>query len=383
MKGLDVLFVSGKGSQYRYFNKIVANTRIPAKLIQPFPNWRFHPVSADIKSELNNSLKFHLERKKQKYQTRQMPDWWWPLYDRISLSMYQSAYSKAKRKLARLKPRAVALWNGHRLPESAYIRAAKEAGCKVFFFENGLLPNTTTLDPQGVNDLNILPRNQAFYRAYNSQHKELTCQSLHRELTVRENHKKRRTEKIKWAGYIPENYVFIPFQVNFDSQVLINSPEIRSMHNLYEFIDRVSQKRPDHYFLIKEHPSDPRVYEELHQRNPRILFVNENTEHLIRNASCIITLNSSVGLEALLFEQPVIALGNSCYVNDGLARRMRTPEEVAKALETPDSLKPDRETLEGFIKYLENEYLVPTHWNHAEELHLQVLEKRLEDYLKQ
>lgn len=381
MKQLDVLFVSGHGSQFRYFTRIIENTSLKAELIQPFPVWRFYRVTKDVKDDLNGRLKFHFERKKQKYQTRKMPGWWWPLYDKISLSMYQAAYSKAKAEIAKRNPKAIGIWNGHRLPESAYIRAAEEAGCKVLFFENGLLPNTTTIDPKGVNDLNILPRDKDFYRNYHAATPNIVCKSLHQKLVVREDHKKRDVNKVNWTNNIPDRFVFVPFQVNFDSQVLINSPDIPSMHSLYAFIETVSQCIPDQYFVIKEHPSDPRIYEELHDRNSRIIFVNENTEELIKNADCIITLNSSVGLEALLFEKPVIALGNSCYVNDGLARRFYQPEEVAIALHDPENLRPNKETLEGFVKYLENEYLIPVHWNNADEQHFPVVQKRIEKYL--
>ena len=60
----------------------------------------------------------------------------------------------------------VCIWNGSSVERAAVMEAAKVYGAKTCFFENGLLPNTTTLDPKGVNAAGILSEKTAdfFYR---------------------------------------------------------------------------------------------------------------------------------------------------------------------------------------------------------------------------
>ena len=60
----------------------------------------------------------------------------------------------------------ICIWNGHRLPEYAIKLIAKKNNIKLAFFENGLLPDSTTVDPNGVNDLNSVPREKEFYENY-------------------------------------------------------------------------------------------------------------------------------------------------------------------------------------------------------------------------
>ena len=69
------------------------------------------------------------------------------------------------RAFLRQRPDAIAVWNGGHWFFQAAIRAAREFAIPVFYCENGLLPDTTTFDPRGINYHNAVPRAAAFYRA--------------------------------------------------------------------------------------------------------------------------------------------------------------------------------------------------------------------------
>src|SRR5262249_52984485 len=130
---------------------------------------------------------------------------------------------------------------------------------------------------------------------------------------------------------LPKKYIFCPFQVALDSQVLVYSPWIMNMHNFYELISKVSESldEKDLFFVIKEHPSCKMDYSDLKsQNNERIIFANANsTQELIENAEMIITLNSTVGIESLIYNKKVITLGQAFYSGFGLAKNANSAEE--------------------------------------------------------
>ena len=71
---------------------------------------------------------------------------------------------------------------------------------------------------------------------------------------------------------------------------------------------------PQLHLVFKEHPSSPACYPDLHRKaggEARVHFVNnQSTQDAHRDMpKSIVTINSSVGIESLLFDKPVIVLG--------------------------------------------------------------------------
>jgi capsular polysaccharide export protein len=111
------------------------------------------------------------------------------------------------------------------------------------------------------------------------------------------------------------NYIFVPLQVASDSQVLINSD-----YNIYDLIDYAIEQ--SHKFsldlVIKPHPAEPNAdnvtkvmsYSYMY---PNLYIVNENIYDLILNSEYVITINSTVGLQALILNKKVDILGKTYY----------------------------------------------------------------------
>ena len=293
-------------------------------------------------------------------------------------------YLKFRYYLKHNNPKVICIWNGHRLPEMAVRLAAKGLDIRIAYFENGLLPNTTTMDFNGVNAFSSLPRNKEFYLEYGQGKGSLSLAAT--SLVVRNDHKRRKTIE---HGDLESNlkYIFVPFQVNFDSQVIINSPRVNSMDVFYETllntIELIEDK--DIVFVIKEHPSDAKVYSELHNKHPRIIFTNNNTEDLIRNAWAIITLNSSVGIEAAMLEKKVIVLGNACYAVDGMMLSVTPENELVDAINSLVVWEPDLDITRSFFSYLTNEYCLPGAWQNqidaVDGKHLNVFEGKISNLI--
>lgn len=270
-------------------------------------------------------------------------------------------------------PRKVALWNGQKLPNATPMLAAKYLNIPVVYFENGLLPNTVTVDHKGVNAHNSLPRTPNFYQTLSD---DLIIGPLTMKLSTRPPHKhKKITEIIK----LPDSYIFIPLQVPNDTQIVSNSPWITSMA---EFIQQVeiaaSSLSTSIKLVIKEHPSWPQPFKLNHEKNKRIIFANSNnTQQLIENAQAIITINSTVGIESLLLNKKVITLGSACYNIDGLVLHASNNAELKACIERVFQWQPDNQLRINFLHFLKQVYCIPTRWSLADDVHFKQVEQRI------
>ena len=358
---LDILFASSKGSQFRYFKALARATKYRAKVVTLIPTWRLDIFHSGLSSKLIRAgLAFHMERKRRKYVDDGDHKLLLKVYYVFSSLYFSLIYLSYTSYLRKVSPEIICLWNGHRLPEMAIKAAASRYDIKIAHFENGLLPDSTTMDFSGVNAFSSLPKDPNFYLGY------VESEKVNRKdkcLEVREPHKKRKSLVFDEFDFSKE-YIFVPFQVDFDSQVIINSPRVNSMVELYYVIEKALKKVVDKdvLFIVKEHPSDSSTYSEFHERNPRIKFVNENTEDLIRNARAVITLNSSVGIEASMLGKTVFVMGNACYAIEGVSNQINSDEELVDAINNLADYTQDKVVSGSFFYYLEQKYLLPGAW---------------------
>lgn len=111
-----------------------------------------------------------------------------------------------------------------------------------------------------------------------------------------------------------KNYYFFPLQVENDAQLIIHS----KMTNI-DGLKIASQMALDEkvQLLVKIHPAETRidVIKEVINLQSELNFrlVSLNTIKLVNNAKKIITINSTVGLEALILNKDVVFLGNSFF----------------------------------------------------------------------
>jgi len=276
------------------------------------------------------------------------------------------------RLLRKERPDAVAVWNGsHRY--CALFTSMCEAGVLKLYFENGLLPGTTTLDPRGVNYRNSVPRDPEFYRSYARRHPD-RLRSV-QAVTLVPRQAKRQSQSVE----LPGSYIFIPFQDDWDTQIRLFSPWISDMRELFSFAQLVAQ-RSGRVVVLKEHPSSRVKYPDLATRvSDKVIFANGNsTQELIENADCVVTINSTVGLESMLLAKPVLVLGEAFYAIDGIAASARSAEEGLALLETLPSWGVSEELRQAFISYLRDEYCVPGRWQDGGAEHFAAVARRIE-----
>lgn len=302
-----------------------------------------------------------------------IPPWKMRLLQALHERAAQWHYNAARAKIAAEKPDAIGVWGGQSVDVKAAITAAADLGVPSYVFECGLLPRTTTCDGRGVNFDNSVPRAPAFYEHYKAD-ADLPTELLQRASVQQHD-----------AIELPSKYIFVPFQVRLDSQVLLYSPWVRDMRHLYDLVSDVAAEAlagTDVKLVLKQHPSCPETYPELHyfaRNNERVIFANgNNTQQILQDALGVITVNSTVGIEALLMERPVLTLGQACYGIPGVATPARSASELREWMRAiAQGNLPGDNLRKPFLNYLANEYVIPETHKEPGTQHFAAVRERL------
>ncbi|MFT6168843.1 MAG: capsular polysaccharide export protein [Celeribacter sp.] len=264
-------------------------------------------------------------------------------------------------------PEITIVYNGTNYPESVLNLVTE--GRKRVFLEAGFFPRTLQFDPVGLNGANSVPRDPKFYLDTDQDFAAEGLPDLVND----------RASKTQFdATELPKDFIFVPFQVPSDMQVTRHSPWVKDMETFLDVICDAAERNPTEVFVIKEHPSFKRSVIGL-RTHPRVIFANGNvTSKMIQQARAVITLNSTVGIEALLFDTDVITLGRACYNIDGLVQHATGPQDLDDALAALRSKTwtVDTKLRQQFLGYLHNRYLVSgTFWEPPTDLAAQILKR--------
>lgn len=251
---------------------------------------------------------------------------------------------------------------------------ALELGVGVFVFEEGYLrPNYVTIERRGVNALSRLPRSAGFYAEQHLPRQpppQPTTQNIRRTALIaaaygiaalalrpwfphQTYHRSLNpvTEPLRWArSYLrhlryqlsergwharltspdqSKRWFLVPLQVQSDSQITHHSP----YGSIEAFISDVMASFAEHApgdvgLVIKHHPMD-RAYSDyrrhIHREAQRlnlghrvVYLHDQHLPTLLDHTRGVITINSTVGLQALHHGAPVITLGEAVYSMPGL-----------------------------------------------------------------
>ena len=134
------------------------------------------------------------------------------------------------------------------------------------------------------------------------------------------------------------------------------------MRQLFGVIEKMAEAT-SHHFILKEHPSSGKNYPDLHERAKKLSNVDfangYPTQELIEGSSTVITINSTVGIESLLFHKKVITLGKAFYSIEGIAHHAPDEDILLNLLKIIDQTVFNEKLVDSFLKYLYYDYLVP------------------------
>ncbi|EAH9845145.1 capsule biosynthesis protein [Campylobacter coli] len=297
---------------------------------------------------------------------------------------------------------AIVMYNDCRLIHTKAIKVAKELGIGIWIFEEGYLrPYCITFEKDGVNANSSLPRDKNFYLSCNILTKEsikeipggfkfmafsaflywffsfllapffnnklhhrtlypfeflFWFRSLYRKYLYKFTEKK-LNQKIY---SLEKKYFLAILQVYNDTQIKHHYKK-----SIEEFIEELilsfaNHARAKSYLVFKHHPMDrgyrnySKLIDELCQKyhvEGRIFYVHDTyLPTLLKKALGCITINSTVGLSAILEGCPTKVCGNAFYDFEGLAY----PKKLQFFWREAHAYKPNPSLVINFKNYLLN-----------------------------
>jgi capsule polysaccharide modification protein KpsS len=268
-------------------------------------------------------------------------------------------YSVCKKYFEDNKVDLIVVWGGIRSYSSIPTAIAKKSNLNCVFIEKGTFPFTLQVDDEGVNasgklknefsngsnigEINsinfyqsLLKEKWSFIQPVNDIKTKTKINYLLREFAFNEfllkfYHKyfetklqKKFTYKDNWKVTDPSSnsesieesgYIFIPFQVSDDSQLLVQGNWIKDNISLVGFVHKsLNDLGIKRKIIIKEHPREFRNFNYQERlRKYDVKFSKAGTIDLINKSKVIVTINSTAGFEALVYCKPVIITGNAFY----------------------------------------------------------------------
>jgi Capsule polysaccharide biosynthesis protein len=148
-------------------------------------------------------------------------------------------------------------------------------------------------------------------------------------------------------------FVYFPLHVTDDYKIKTVIPHCIDQASL---VEQVADALPSGYDLVvKEHPMsigrNPLSFlRRLRRRaNVRLVHPYANSHELIREAEAVVVISSTVGLEALLYEKPVLTLGRPFYSGYGVTVDVESFREIREAVPAVLRFRPERDLLRRFL----------------------------------
>ena len=242
------------------------------------------------------------------------------------------------------KPHLAITWNGVTLFQKALAFLAHNYDVPVLFFERGLLPQTLYVDTEGVNYKSSIAGDKWFKYKIPYPHDDKIkkvkkyCQKLRKDKRSIVNiGESTQPEELRKRLKIDDKskIVLIPLQIEKDSNILYFSPYYSNMPEIIKDIQRAINQFNNIHLIVKPHPEDSNRLNELRSLTTNTTHILDDVKlySLLELADLVITVNSTVGLEALVFRKPVIVLGKAMYSEKGFTYDLLDRRVLPKLIE--------------------------------------------------
>lgn len=229
------------------------------------------------------------------------------------------------------------IWNGGMAQGQEITAKSRQLGVPIYFSELGWLPQRGTFyfDKKGVNynssilDWRFTPltnEDQCFLNIHLSYYQQVLAKKT----------------GLQEAG----EFVFVPLQDERDSQITNFSDRIKTNQQLIDYICAFIPGK----VVFKTHPKyDPG---DLIIPERCKLYRQGSTHDFLKDANYIVTINSTVGIEALSYYKPVITLGHAFYEGRDLTYKVEDDEQFKDAIRWAQTREVSQPVIDSFLCYL-------------------------------
>lgn len=265
-------------------------------------------------------------------------------------------YNWSRRYFTRHPDHVAVAWNGLTGGRKLFLDGARDAGAAVLHAELAPLPGRTTLDPAGVNAESSVPRDPDFYRG---QPRSEGWRAMGQSMQARPS---RRADVQQVIGDLPDTpFLFCPLQVPDDSQIRLFSGWCEDYAGFVAALTEAVQHLPEGWHLrLKEHPSAREsiagLLGPLLATGRAILDNGSDSFAQLAASRGVVTLNSSMGLQAFFHDKPVVVLGRAFFALPGLVVPCDGQKDVNAAFAMAEGLGFDPDLRDRFMGWLDRVY---------------------------
>jgi hypothetical protein len=150
-----------------------------------------------------------------------------------------------------------------------------------------------------------------------------------------------------------DNFIYMPLQLNTDTQIKMHSPFFKDMK---DFILHIASIFPDKQLVVKGHPKDLVQnhirYNQICNSLYNVKYVSDqNNIGYCKYADCVIAINSTAVNEALIFQKPVMTYGKNNFSNKGVTYEVNDVNDISFQRNFLN-YKPDLDHIEQYLCYL-------------------------------
>lgn len=258
-------------------------------------------------------------------------------------SFIESDIHKLIKKIKELGSTHLVVWNGEfndneRGFQPNYINSIKRyTDVKIVYTEHGWFPQNKTfmIDTEGTNGSSSISK-------------------LKNVPTVPSNdywNKKREYDKMA-VDPGERDYIYVPLQLNTDTQIVNHSPFFKDMKDLIEHVAKLFSKK----IIIKVHPKDTLVnkrrYREICKKYSHLKYVEDlNNIGWCKFADRMVAINSTSINEALLYDKPAMTYGINNFYDKGVTYTVKNIKDIDHQKEFLN-YSPNIEKCRNYINFL-------------------------------
>jgi capsular polysaccharide export protein len=285
--------------------------------------------------------------------------------------MIRGQYNWARTHFTENPDHIAVAWNGLTGSRMAFMQGARDAGAATLFAELAPFPGRITLDPAGVNAEGSVPQDAAFYADWAGSDPARNGEGWRAMGAGQTARPSRRSDVGQGDAPLPDTpFIFCPLQVPDDSQVTLFAGWTGGMAGFLHALGQAAAHLPAGWHLrLKEHPSakvplGPLIAPLV--AAGRVVLDNATDSFAqLTAARAVVTINSSMGLQATFHDKPVLVLGQAFWGLPGVATHVKGQAGLNAAFADAGALTFDAVARARFMNWLDQCYYPPFAWPRA------------------